>query len=89
MEEKAGVSPSPTDMKREVGVRSPSPLTSVSPPPDTDALPSLDTFTEEDQAKVTKIQAAARGKIARKEVAAKKKSTAAEVRNAFSCFSPS
>jgi hypothetical protein len=52
-------------------------------------LPSLDTFTEEDQAKVTKIQAAARGKIARKEVAAKKKSTAAEVRNAFSCFSPS
>ena len=39
-------------------------------------LPSLDTFTEEDQAKVTKIQAAARGKIARKEVAAKKAASA-------------
>jgi hypothetical protein len=34
-----------------------------------------DTFTQEDQARVTKIQAAARGKIARKEVAAKKAAT--------------
>ena len=79
MEEKPSASPSPTEMKREVGVRSPSPLVSTSPPPPKeDELPALDTFTEEDQANILKIQSAARGKMARKEVAAKKKAKAVQ-----------
>jgi hypothetical protein len=80
MEEKPSASPSPTEMKREVGMRSPSPLVSTSPPPAKEEveLPALDTFTEEDQANILKIQSAARGKKARKEVEAKKKAKAAQ-----------
>jgi hypothetical protein len=44
------------------------------------ALPDLSTFTEEDAANVTRIQAAARGKAARKTAAAKKAATEVETK---------